>query len=119
MPPTIFDYMLVLLFLIISGVSLNFVVNVDVKRTQRFRTIIIALYGITGIVLLLILLSDCMLKCRDIGEKRDPAKKYQNKDVRDNVQLHKFNSYYQKGRPESGVDGGKIGREQDRRSKPT
>ncbi len=54
MPPGLFDYMLFFLFLTISGLSLNFVLKVDVKRTQWFRTIIIALYGITGIAFLLI-----------------------------------------------------------------
>lgn len=54
MPLTIFDYTLFLLLLIISGVSLNFVANADAKGKQRFRTKIIALYGITGMVVLLI-----------------------------------------------------------------
>ncbi|KIL41455.1 hypothetical protein SD70_07420 [Gordoniibacillus kamchatkensis] len=90
MPPTMFDYMLVFLFLIISAVSLNFVVNVEVTRTQRFRAIIIALYGITGIVLLLILLSDFILIFRDVGDKSDLAKKYRNKAASENVQLHNY-----------------------------
>ncbi|CAG7658131.1 hypothetical protein PAECIP111802_06958 [Paenibacillus allorhizosphaerae] len=50
----IFDYIVIFLFLIVSAITLTFVAKSDGRGMQKFRTKIIALYGIMGIVVLLI-----------------------------------------------------------------
>ena len=46
------DYLLGFLFLIVSGVTLHLVAQNGQKTMHRFRTIIMVLYGIAGILVL-------------------------------------------------------------------
>jgi hypothetical protein len=54
MQPYLSDYILVFLFLIVSGLSLHLVALEDENRAQSFRSIVIVLYGISGIIVLFI-----------------------------------------------------------------
>jgi len=55
MPPYLHDYLIVFLFLIASGASLQLVAREQESRTHRFRILVMVLYGMTGIAALLLL----------------------------------------------------------------